>query len=257
LPGIHRAFRRAGVGLVISLGGMGMERDVIGRALAALAAVEHGAAGHAAWPVLAMPGDWESVPEHRAAVAALADRGVLDGSEIRLLDMGALQLATLPGAPHASRLMSGSDGCVFTTEDATAITTLLAGRPGARLLFVHAPPRQGSAGLGAPHASPTDTGHTGTSVGERALADVLRATPVDAVIHGLVATRDSAGGERSLDASDPVILGAGSLDPLQATALAALDELPSSAPRGPTALVAKVTSERITWHSVTPEDSSP
>jgi hypothetical protein len=254
LPGIHRAFRRAGVGLVISLGGMGVDRDVIGRALAALAAEEHGAADGAAWPVLAMPGDWESVPEHRAAVAALADRGVLDGSEIRLLDVGWLHLATLPGAPHASRLMSGSDGCVFTVEDATAIATLLAGRPGVRLLLVHAPPRQGNAGLASLRASPTDTGHTAIALGERSLADVLRATPVDAVIHGLLATRHSAGGEHPVGASGPVILGTGSLDPLQGAALAVLGELANDAPRGPTALVAKVTSERITWHPVTPDD---
>lgn len=252
LPGIRRAFHRAGVGLVISLGGMGVERDPIGRALAALAADDLGDAG---WLVLAMPGDWESVSEHRAAVASLADRGVLDGSELRLLDLGPIQLATLPGAPHTSRLMSGLDGCVFTVEDATAITALLAGRPGVRLLLVHAPPRQGSAGLA--HAPPTDTGHTGIPMGERSLADVLRTTPVDAVIHGLHAPRNGAGGEHSFGASGPVLLGAGSLDPLHGAAQAVLSELPDSAPRGPTALVATITTERITWHPVTPADPAP
>jgi hypothetical protein len=264
LPGIRRAFRRAGVRVVISLGGMGMERDTIARALAALAAGDApGAAGDgsAAWIVLAMPGDWEAIPEHRAAVAALADRGVrgvIDGSDVRLLDMDGVQLATLPGAPHPSRLMTGDEGCVFTGEDATAIAALLAGRPGVRLLLVHAPPRQGQAGLALIQASPTDAGHTAIPVGEPALADVLRATPVDAVIHGLVATRDrQAAGAHPVGSSGPVILGAGSLDPLQGIADVILGEASNGAPRGPTALVATVTSEGITWQSVTPESPSP
>ena len=251
LPGIQRAFHRAGVDLVISLGGMGMEHDSIARALAALAAPDMADRDPAwpTWPVLAMPGDWEAMPAHRAAVAALADRGVIDGSAVRLLDMAAFQLATLPGAPHPGRLMTGSDGCVFTTEDATAITALLAERPGVRLLLVHAPPRQDPAG--PMHA--TDTGHTGVPVGERALADALRATPVDAVIHGLVASHDHPGGEHPLGSDPPVILSAGSLDPLHGIARTAPDQAMNGAPRGPTALVARITRKRITWQQVTPE----
>jgi hypothetical protein len=243
LPGIRRAFQRAGVDLVISLGGMGMDHDTIARALAALAAPT--TPDGLAWPVLAIPADWEAIPAHRAAVAALADRGVIDGSDVRLLDMAPFQLATLPGAPHPSRLMTGVDGCVHTTEDATVITALLAERPGVRLLLVHAPPRQDRAG---PRPA-TDPGHTGVPVGERALADVLRATPVDAVIHGLVASPANPRGEHPLDADLPVILSAGSLDPLHPIATA---QATGGAPSGPTALVAKITRKRITWQQVTP-----
>ncbi|HWN71504.1 MAG TPA: hypothetical protein VNM90_27895 [Haliangium sp.] len=272
LPGIRRAFQRAGVRIVVSLGGMGTEREAIARALAALAAGAPGAAGddRAAWLLLAMPGDWEAVSEHRAAIAGLVDRGapgvpgvpgasgVIDGSDVRLLDMDGIQLATLPGAPHPSRLMAGDQGCVFTTEDATAIAALLAGRPGVRLLLTHAPPRQGRAGLALIHPSPTDAGQTAIPMGERALADVLRATPVDAVIHGLVATRDRPpAGTHPAGAASPVILGAGSLDPLQGIARVAPGEASNGAPPGPTALVARVTSQGITWQSVTPERPSP
>ena len=273
LSGIRRAFRRAGVRVVVSLGGMGMERDTIAAALAALApdspdssgAPGAAGAGGAGWILLAMPGDWEAVAEHRAAVAGLADRGVrgvFDGSDVRLLEVGGIQLATLPGAPHPGRLMTGDEGCVFTSEDATAIAALLAQQPGVRLLLVHAPPRQARAGLALIHASPSDAGHTAIPVGERALADVLRATPVDAVIHGLVATRDRPlTGEHALGSNAPVILSAGSLDPLQGIAEAALPQASSGAshgaPNGPTALVAIVTRDRITWQSVTPETPSP
>jgi hypothetical protein len=271
LSGIRQAFRRAGVRVVVSLGGMGTERDTIARALAALAPDSPGAAGAGGdgWLLLAMPGDWEAVPEHRAAIAELADRGVLgvlDGSDVRLLEVGGIQLATLPGAPHPGRLMAGDEGCVFTGEDATAIAVLLAQRPGVRLLLVHAPPRQGRAGLALVQASPTDAGQTAIPVGERALADVLRATPVDAVIHGLVATRDRPlTGEHALGSNTPVILSAGSLDPLQGIAEAALPEGwnggwnggsnggSNGAPQGPTALVATVTGDSITWQSITPE----
>jgi hypothetical protein len=278
LSGIRRAFHRAGVRAVVSLGGMGMERDTIARALAALAPDSPdspGAAGEggAGWILLAMPGDWEAVPEHRAAVAELSDRGVrgvFDGSDVRLLEVGGILLATLPGAPHPGRLMAGDEGCVFTSEDATAIAALLAQRPGVRLLLAHAPPRQGRTGLALIHASPTDAGHTAIPVGERALADVLRATPVDAVIHGLVAPPGRPlTGEHALGSNAPVILSAGSIDPLQGIAEAALPEAfngafneasngaSNGAPRGPTALVVNVTSERITWQSITPEDPSP
>jgi hypothetical protein len=270
LSGIRQAFRRAGVRVVVALGGMGTERDTIARALAALASDSPdspGAAGAGGdgWILLAMPGDWEAVPEHRAAVAELADRGVrgvIDGSDVRLLEVGGIQLATLPGAPHPGRLMAGDDGCVFTSEDATAIAALLAQRPGVRLLLAHAPPRQGRAGLALIQASPTDAGHTAIPVGERALADVLRATPVDAVIHGLVATRGRPlTGEHAPGSNAPVILSAGSLDPLQGIAEAALPQasngasngVPNGAPPGPTALVATVTRDRIIWQSVTPE----
>jgi hypothetical protein len=103
----------------------------------------------------------------------------------------------------------------------------------------------------------TDTGHTAIPVGERALADVLRATPVDAVIHGLVASQNSPGGEHPLRADQPAILSAGSLDPLHAIAQTAADQATNDAPRGPTALIAKVTGKRITWRQVTPEPLSP
>lgn len=291
LPGIQQAFRSAGVRIVISLGGLGRDRDTIARALAALAeagavdppghtrhpdaapeprelaeagAVDPPGHGSAAWLVVAVPGDWEAIPEHRAAVAALADRGVVDGSEVRLLDLRidgadrargagarAIQLATLPGAAHPSRHVAGTEGCVFTTDDAAAILALLGEQPGVRLLLSHAPPRQGPAGLRSLHARPSDAGRTAIPAGERALADLLRETPVHAVIHGLVAARERAiAGEHALDASGPALLAAGSLDPLQGVAEDMQEEGSNGTPRGPTALVVTITGEHIAWRTI-------
>jgi hypothetical protein len=255
LPAIRRAFAEAGVELVISLGGMGTERDTVARALAALAASDDAPAspGAAGWLVVAIPGDWEPIPAHRAAVAALADRGVIDGSDVRLIEIDGVRLATLPGAPHPSRLMAGREGCVFTTEDAAAITSLLTQGPGVRLLLVHAPPRQDLSGLTLPEPSPTDVGRTAISMGERALADALRTTPVDAVIHGLVASPAvPSSGIRALVLGAPVILPAGVLDPLYAVAEAAPAGTAPAGYRGPTALIADVSKERITWQWISP-----
>lgn len=255
LPAIRRAFTEAGVELVISLGGMGTERDTVARALAVLAASGDAPAspGAAGWLVVAIPGDWEPILDHRAAVAALADRGVIDGSDVRLIEIDGVRLATLPGAPHPSRLMAGQEGCVFTAEDAAAITSLLAQGPGVRLLLVHAPPRQDLSGLTLPEPSPTDVGRTAVSMGERALAEVLRTTPVDAVIHGLVAPPAvPPSGIRALVLGAPVILPAGVLDPLYAVAEAAPAGAAPDGYRGPTALIADVSKERITWQWISP-----
>lgn len=258
LPAIRRAFAEAGVELVISLGGMGTERDTVARALAVLASGDAPASpGAAGWLVVAIPGDWEPIPDHRAAVAALADRGVIDGSDVRLIEIDGIRLATLPGAPHPSRLMAGREGCVFTTEDAAAITSLLAQGPGVRLLLVHAPPRQDLSGLTLPEPSPTDVGRTAVSMGERALAEVLRTTPVDAVIHGLVAPPAvPPSGIRALVLGAPVILPAGVLDPLYAVAEAAPAGVAPDGYRGPTALIADVSKERITWQWISPAGSA-
>lgn len=257
LPAIRSAFVEAGVEVVVSLGGMGTEQDTLARALATLATdPTTSAPGTAGWLTVAMPGDWESIPAHRAAVTALADRGVIDGSAVRLLEIDGVRLATLPGAPHRDRLMAGDEGCVFTTEDAAAITGLLAQGPGVRLLLVHAPPRQDLSGLTLPAPSPTDVGRTAISMGERALAEILRTTPVDAVIHGLIAPGAAQpSGIRALVLGAPVILPAGVLDPLHAIAEAALAGAPDAYP-GPTALIADVSEDRITWQWITPASAS-
>ena len=255
LPAIHRAFAEAGVDLVISLGGMATDRDTLARVLAALATADAPASepSAAGWLTLAIPGDWEPIPDHRAAVAALADRGVIDGSDVRLLEIDGIRLATLPGAPHPGRLMAGDEGCVFTTDDAAAIAGLLAQGPGVRLLLVHAPPRQDLSGLMLPEPSPTDVGRTAVSMGERALAEILRTTPVHAVIHGLVAPWTvQPSGIRALVLGAPVILPAGVLDPLHAVAEAALAGASLDTHRGPTALIADVNAERITWQWISP-----
>lgn len=232
----HQGFARAGVELVVTLGGMGRHRDELRQVLEPLAT-------DAPWPVLALPGDWEDVTEHRAAVASL--RGVLDGSQVRFVEMDGAVLATLPGAPHASRLMAGSDGCLHTAEDAARVATGLMARAGVRVLLAHVPPRQHG-----PRGS--DLGATGIHVGEQLLAEVLAATPIDVVIHGLVEPASAAHqGEQSLAggapggtrpaSGQPLALAAGSADPV------------AGAPgqRGPPrALVVSIGPTRVRWNAL-------
>lgn len=255
LPQVRHAFAEAGVELVVSLGGMGRDRETIARALEALAGE---ARDREDWLLLAIPGDWESIPAHRSATTALAERGVIDGSRVRFVDMDGVWLATLPGAPHRSRLVVGDDGCVYTPEDAAGVVAALAARPGVRALLAHAPPRQEPTGPTPADdsgvARPTDVGRTGISMGEQALAHALRATPVDVVMHALVAPApDQRRGAHPISRTAPVILAAGGLDPLARlirdpanTAGRALLEPATQI----AAVTAVVTAERVTWRPV-------
>jgi hypothetical protein len=178
----HDEFRRAGVDLVISLGGMGEDRAQIHAALAALSDER--------WLLVALPGDRESTAEHAAAVQALAAEGwqVVDGTGLSALVFERGAVGLLPGAPsgrdgRAARLAAGIDGCVWEDADAVALGQALAERPGAHVIAAHAPPRQ--RGLAA-----TDVSLSGVHVGQPALADAaLRAAAL--VVHGWV---DETGG---------------------------------------------------------------
>src|SRR5690606_25275642 len=112
----------------------------------------------------ALPGDRESIPAHRAAVAGLHAAGlpVFDGSRIRLVEMDGVLLAAYPGVEHAGQLVAGADGCVHRPDDAAALAARLAGHDGPRVWAGHAPPRQRG-----PRASDLALG--GVHIGERSL----------------------------------------------------------------------------------------
>ncbi|WP_428266304.1 hypothetical protein [Haliangium sp.] len=274
LAAVRRAFVDAGVELVVSLGGMGVHRQHIEATLGALAGVaatdsaatdgaEPGAAAEARWPLLAIPGDWESIPDHRAAVRALSARGVIDGSIVRLVDIDGVRLGTLPGAPDPGRLLAGDDGCVHTGDDIAQLTATLSPHRGVRVLLAQVPPRQPlAAGLPpdaatttgrrrtrarAAPASSSDLGLSGVHIGEPELAQALLTTPVDVVLHGL-AGPDSAVVEdtRGMAIGRPVTISSGGLDPLAAAAA----ELTGAAAPPYGAVIVALRPDGVTWRRI-------
>ena len=233
--GVRKALDAAPVDVVVALGSMGGTEAEIHAALAPIAR-------GAPWLTVAIPSDAESLPEHRRAVAALALGGsrIVDGSAIRIVDLGPAVLATLPGAPAAGRLRDDLDGCVHTDADVTAILEALAaaapggkaGKPRPTLLATRRAPR------GA-----TDLAPGGVHAGDVALARLLADDPVSVVVHGAVD-----------DASTP----AGKAKPATRLALAvgALDPTPRFRAGGgrvmPSFLVVTVGAGEVAWKPVAP-----
>lgn len=237
LEAIRSEFVRLDVDLVLSLGGLGRDRDDIAEILGALTAPE-------TWLVVALPGDRESVSGHRAAVAGLRERGVVDGSRIRLVTAGAISLATLPGAPHIERLVAGPDGCLHDRDDARHIADALAEEPGIRLFASHVPPRQRS-------STASDMTTAGIAIGEPWLTDIIRKSGARVALHGLVTQSGETlrGAHDDRDGS-PVFLSAGALDGLPPPPR--LGPRPAASSRRPSgaavlALVLVVDGDRITW----------
>lgn len=151
--------------LLLVLGGMGATADELQATLGTLA-------DRASWPVIALPGDLEAMAAHTAALATLRKRGdaVLDGRNVRWIEVEGAVIATLPGAGAVERLASESDGCVWTADDVARVTSELTVRPGIRIVATTEAPR-----------------HTldGEAVGELALVP-SKAFPVDVALHGPV-----------------------------------------------------------------------
>jgi hypothetical protein len=212
----------------------GTEAEIV----AALGPIARGAP----WLTVAMPSDLESLPEHRRAVEALAQGGarIVDGSKVRLIDLGPAVLGTLPGAPAAGRLRDDLDGCVHDDADVTAILRALAaaapggkaGKPRPTLLATRRAPR------GA-----TDLAPGGIHAGDVALARLLAADPVSVVVHGSVD-----------DASSPA--GKAKPAPPLALAVGAVDPTPRYRPSGgrvtPSFLVVTVGAGEVAWKPATP-----
>ena len=186
--------RTAEPAVVLTLGGLGTTEGEIAASLGALV--------DPAWLTVAIPGDAEAWPAHRAAVATVAATGapVVDGAELRLLDGGVAVIATLPGAGHAARLAAGADGCVHDADDATAIVAALRTAAGDRptvLATARAPQRGGPRGVG------------GIPAGDPELTTIV--AELTAVVHAPLAPGPTAPG-RAADAV--AVIAAGSLDPV-------------------------------------------
>jgi hypothetical protein len=196
------AFAEAGADLVLSLGGMGGDRDE-------LAAVFEALADAAGVPVVAIPGDREPLEAHREAIAQLApSRPLHDGSTIRSIRAGPTTVVTFPGVAERSQLLPGPEGCYFEDEDAAAMAAYLARREGLVVWAGYAPPRQRG-------AAASDLVR-GVHIGDRPLAAAMVAGGVKLALHGLVdeAALEVPEGVRRLDLGDLFALAPGPVEAL-------------------------------------------
>jgi len=173
------AFDAAKADVVITLGGMGATNDELQATLGTLS-------DHAAWPVVALPGDLEPMDAHLAAIAALRARGdrVLDGRSLRWLDLGPATVGTLPGAGAVERTAAGREGCTWSAEDVAKLATELTGKAGVRIL----------ASAEAPRA--TVDGEAG---GELGLVTSKALFPVEVALHGPLVPAPTAAKNGSRD----------------------------------------------------------
>jgi hypothetical protein len=161
---IRAALDAAKPDVVLTLGGMGASTDELVASLGTLS-------DHAAWPLVALPGDLEPMGAHLAAIATLRTRGdvVIDGRSARWIKLGGgATVATVPGAGASERLGAGAEGCAWTAADISKLMTELSAKSGARILASAEAPRQTI---------------DGEAAGELALV-TSKALPIDVVLHG-------------------------------------------------------------------------
>ena len=127
----------AHVDLVVALGGMGGAQPALEATLGVLA-------DHAPWPVVALPGELESMSAQVAAITALRARHevVLDGRLVRWIELPGITLGTVPGAGDLARLVAGTDGCAWQLADITGLYGELAARSGLRIAALAEAPRE-------------------------------------------------------------------------------------------------------------------
>ncbi len=223
VAGLRAALDAAPPAVVVTIGGMATTQAELTALLAPLAE-------GAPWLLVAVPGDREALPAHRAAVAALAARGarVVDGTRARVIDLGAIRIGTLPGAPARGRLAAGVEGCVHDDADVAAAPARAA--PAAD----HA---AGDAARPAPG---------GIHAGDVALAEALARAPVDVVAHGAVDDQAAALGKRRRAAGLPTaFLPVGAID-------ATPRYLPGGQRVAPGGLRLTVGAREVTWAPLRP-----
>lgn len=193
---LRAALAAAEVELVVTVGGMGTTEAELTTSL--------GAVVDPRWLTVAVPGEAEAWPAHRAAIAALAGAGaaIVDGADARILDLGPTVVATLPGAGHRARLAAGDDGCGHDSDEVAAIVTAAGATAGDRPVVLMSPR--------APQGGVGDRGVGGVHAGDPALAGAVAALAlvVHAPIDGAPVAADVDRGP-GLDS-----IAAGSLDPL-------------------------------------------
>lgn len=229
LAEVHRQFTRAHVELVLSLGGMGQDRDQLLATLGALV--------DPAWVVIAIPGDREAIPDHEAAIAELTDRGaaIIDGARARIIEFDGVSIATLPGLDQPRHLVAGADGCRHTGTDAATAAALLAARPQPRVWAGYAPPRQtGKDG--------SDLTLDAIHVGERELAEPIAGAQPALVLTAQVeeAAQVDLRGTQAIPASAPRYLAAGAIEAMRVDG-------PDPDHRTGSALIITLTSRQLRW----------
>jgi hypothetical protein len=230
--GVLRALRdklaKLDVDAIVALGGMGGTAADLEGVLGALA--------DGSVLVLAIPGDREPAAGHRAAVAALAGRGVLDGAVVRWLVVDGVGVATLPGQPAVTRLAHGVEGCGHADADATAVVA--AGPDGVRVAIL--------ASQRAPrHADGGDRSALGAAAGDAGLATAIAAAGapgVDVIVHAALDGAPATAGTLA-PAPRPVALATG-----VASASPRLDGKGRRVT--PAALVVTVDGNRVAWQPI-------
>ena len=233
LAGFKDAFTRAHVAAVVTAGGMGTAEPELERTLGAL--VDPG------WTVIAIPGDRESVPGLRAAVAALHGRGgaIVDGAATRAIDLGSIKLATIPGAAFATRLAAGADGCTRDRADLDAALATL----GPNVATAEPAPMIAISATAPRTTGDSDLAPGGVHAGELDLAAALAAHPVDLIVHPQLGAPSPAG------KLDP-----GAMWPSVAIAAGIADAAPryddAGRPLAPGALIVTVDRSGIRWQTI-------
>ncbi len=184
--------------LLVSVGGLGANLHDIKSVLTVLSSDKR-------VPLIAYPGDRESVGDHRRAIHELAKDGrtVIDGSSFPLIAMGPLLLAGLPGIPYSSNLISGDEGCMYTLDDANQLIASIPDSIRKVVLATYAP----LAGLS------TELGHSGIPLGVDVSSAKSSNPPIWAVVHGLTRSQKLPAKGAITAKSRPLAVIAGSLDP--------------------------------------------
>jgi hypothetical protein len=128
----------ANTDLVLALGGMGTTQPELEATLGVLA--KPGS------PIVALPGDLESVAAETAAIAAINAKGapVVDGRLVRWIELPDATIGTIAGAGSPLRLVA--DGCAWQAEDVLQLYQQLAARSGLRVAATAEAPRDHHAG---------------------------------------------------------------------------------------------------------------
>ena len=173
----------AQVELVLVLGGMGTTQPELEATLGVLAKPSS--------PVVALPGDLESVGAETAALAALTAKGspVVDGRLVRWIELPDLTIGTVPGAGSVLRLAAGGDGCAWQAADVLELYRQLAERPGLRIAALAEAPRAGATGE----------------------VELAQGPPIDVVLHGPTQPAPSAAQSGARDGAR-IALSPGTVD---------------------------------------------
>lgn len=230
LTRLATSIEKANPTAVLSLGGHANSEQLLAALIEASASKTR--------PLIMVPGAQEGIPAHRDAIAKARSAGleVVDGTQIRRIDIGPVRIVTLPGADTAVRLAAQAKGCVFSTTDVADAVALLAQADGVRVLAAAVPPRQN----GQTATDLVDGIHIGSlTMRQHALAE---SSPVQLIVHGVTSAPTPAV-HRLRTADLPLVIPAGNLDPI-------LGERLSGDRRRPSALLLTITSKEVRVQSL-------